>query len=185
MKKNISALVVIVALSSGVVLSRGGNAVAFNAIDTCKPAKLVISTGPWIPEYATAGTVESWLPIAVTNLGTACVFGGVPTIVPYQKTPHALKSAALDSTEVSTLLLSHDKSAYTYLRLDYPISPKSIAEKWVLSCEPSTAFGFSVTVGPVGHVLSRTIRVSLSKVCMNSKATDLHTAPLSSKSINS
>jgi hypothetical protein len=117
------------------------------------------------------GTVESWLSISITNIGSVCAFSGPPKIVPYAKTPHALESAALDATKTSMLTLAHGEVAFTYLRLEYRISPLAIAKKWTTKCGPITASGFHITV-------------RLPEVCTTGKANDLHTAPLSLVSLN-
>jgi hypothetical protein len=130
------------------------------------------------------GIVEEWLSINIANGGSACAFGGVPKIIPYAKTPHALEAAALDSNKHSMLTLAHGKVAFTYLRLEYPISPTATAKKWATSCGPSTASGFSITIGSAGHILRRNVKVSLPEVCMTGTEKDLHTASLSLAPLN-
>jgi hypothetical protein len=180
MKKSVATLTATVALMTMLVMSSGAPAAsAAAAVPTCSPSHLVVAVGKWAGEFATSGTTEEWLSISITNEGSACAFGGVPTIVPYAKTPHALESAALDATKPSLLTLAHGEVAFTYLRLEYRVSPMAIAKKWTASCGPVTASGFHITVGPAGHVLSRNVKVSLPEVCTTGKANDLHTAPLS------
>jgi len=154
------------------------------APSTCSPSHLSVGAGKWTGEYSILGTVESWLSISITNIGSVCAFSGPPKIVPYAKTPHALESAALDATKTSMLTLAHGEVAFTYLRLEYRISPLAIAKKWTTKCGPITASGFHITVGPKGHILSRNVKVRLPEVCTTGKANDLHTAPLSLVSLN-
>jgi hypothetical protein len=185
MKRSVSTLIAVVAMTSMFMLSSGAtSASALAALPTCSPSQLTVAAGKWTPEYSVWGSVEEWLSISITNGGRACGFSGVPKIVPYAKTPHALEAAALDATKHSMLTLAHGEVAFTYLRLEYRISPTATAKKWTASCGPGTALGFHITVGPAGHVLSRNVKVSLPDVCMTGTANDLHTAPLSLAPLN-
>jgi len=185
MKRTVTTVTAVFALMSMFMQSSGATpASALAALPTCSPSQLTVAGGKWTPEYSVQGTVEEWLSIGITNDGSACGFGGVPTIVPYAKTPNALDAAALDATKFSMLTLAHQEVAYTYLRLEYRISPAATAKKWTTSCGPGTAFGFHITVGPAGHILSRNVKVSLPEVCMTGAANDLHTAPLSLAPLN-
>jgi|GEM_PF-4411274 len=185
MRNSVSTLTAAVAMMSIFMLSSGAtSASAQAAIPTCSPSHLAVAAGKWTPEYSVQGTVEEWLSISIANGGSACTFGGVPKIVPYAKTPHALQGAALDATKHSMRTLAHGEVAFTYLRLEYRISPVATAKKWTASCGPITASGFHITVGPAGHVLSRNVKVSLPEVCTTGTANDLHTAPLSLAPLN-
>jgi hypothetical protein len=176
---------VVVGLSTSLFVTPAVSILAAATVPACSPSQLKVTSRPWIPEYSVAGTTEEWLPVRITNAGATCTIGGLPKIVPTgvrlkssSSAAVVVESAIISTTKYKMLTLVHGKAAFTYLKLEFRSGPSSAAKKWIASCRPSVATGFTISIVPTKYILNRHVTVTIPDVCTTGRANDLSVVPL-------
>ncbi len=183
-----SAVITVVSFVASLFVVPSATVASATTAPSCAPKELTVTAGAWAYNPSTAGTVFQSLPITISNEGGTCNIGGFPKIVPTGiKVTHKpngeavyalVEGVAISSTKYKMLTLRHGNAAYTHLNLVYPFGETATVKKWITSCRPASATGFTINIVPAKRLLNRHVKATITKVCTTGKANDLSTGPL-------